>query len=134
VPSATKTKKKAKPASPKANGHATITKSQAERLVEAEAAVRRAEATLESAERERREIRERLISKVPLSRDEAERTKKIRTAIVGGITIRVTPSQTGERFSLRRFREAGHEITPEMRKAITPGKTYERWTVKAHEQ
>lgn len=123
---ATKTKKASR-----SNGSATITATQAEQLLEAEAAVRRYRAELDDAERRLAEVRKGLRTRVPLSTKQDEKKKKIRAAVIGGVSIRVTPSRTGPRFSLRRYKEAGHEVTPEMKEAITPGRDYDRWTVKA---
>ncbi len=50
--------------------------------------------------------------------------------MVGGVSIRITPQESGERFSLTAYREAGHEVTPEMQDAISPGKPFDRWTLK----
>jgi hypothetical protein len=112
------------------NGSATITADQAKDLLEAEASVQTLKAELEAAEEKRQELRKELRSRVPLSRDKDEKGKRIRSVAIGGIKVRITPSMSGERFSLKRYREAGHKITKEMRQAITSGRPYDRWTVK----
>jgi len=126
---ATKTQKKTAKRSP--NGSATITAKQAEQLLNADTRVRQLRAELEQAEGELAKARERYHARIPLSRDKDERKRKIRTASIGGVTVRVTPTRTGDKLSLKRYCDAGHEITPEMREAITPGRPYDRWTVKA---
>lgn len=109
---------------------AKLSPKQARRLHELDADVKRRRAALEEAERQLADQRDRVRSRVPLSSDKDERKRKIRSAVVGGIGIRITPTTSGDSFSLRTYRDAGHEITPEMKEAITPGKRHDRWTVK----
>jgi hypothetical protein len=127
----TATKKKTRASGAKSNGHATLSATQARRLLEAEADVRRRRAKLEEAEAALAKLRNAARARVPVSTDRGEKKKRIRAAVVGGIRIRITPAKTGPRFSLKRYRDAGHEITPEMQDAITPARPYDRWTVKA---
>jgi hypothetical protein len=108
-----------------------LSKKAAERLLEAEQAVQRQKAELEEAEQAREKLRDEYRDRVPLSDDAAERKKGVRIVDVNGIKVRITPSNSGETFSLKRYREAGHKITKAMRDAIGAGKDFDRWTVKA---
>lgn len=125
-PTATKTHPKSR-----SNGSATITASQAKQLLRADDEVRKRRAQLEEAERDREEVRKRLRPRVPLSSKKEEKAKRVRAVTIAGISIRISPAESGSRFSLSRYREAGHQVTEEMKDAITPGKPYDRWTVKA---
>lgn len=111
-----------------------LTADQARRLHEADQAAARARVELERANKKLTELRDRYRPRVPLSTDKAEREKGVRVTAVAGISVRVTPASSGERFSLSKYKEAGHEITAEMRDAITSGKPYDRWTVKCRER
>ncbi len=79
----------------------------------------------------RDELRGRYRNRVPLSDDIDERAKGVRKTVVGGVKIRLSPSISGESFSLKRYRELGHKITSAMVDAINAGKPYDRWTVTA---
>jgi hypothetical protein len=103
----------------------------ARRLLAAEQKVKDAEANLEDLTRKRDQLRHRYRDRIPVSDKADEQAKGIRVTKVGGIRIRVAQSISAARLSLKRYREAGHEITPEMKAAISPGRPYERWTVKA---
>lgn len=103
----------------------------AQKLLEAEQNVRRRKSELEAAELELETQRKKLRARIPLSKDSEEKGKKIRTTTIAGISIRVTPARSGERFSMKRYKEAGHKVTPEMKSAISPGRAFDRWTVKA---
>lgn len=102
---------------------------QARRLHDAEVSVKQLEAQLEEARTRRTELRTAAIDRIPLSDDVDERAKGIRKAVIGGVRIRVSPAISGETFSLKAFKELGHEITAAMRDAISAGKPYDRWTV-----
>lgn len=108
---------------------AKISAAQARALHDAEVAVLQLEAQLEIAKKTRLELRGRYIERVPLSDDVDERARGIRKVVAGGVKIRITPATSGESFSLKAFKEAGHAITREMRAAISAGKPYHRWTV-----
>jgi hypothetical protein len=110
---------------------AKVSAKQAQRLLEAEQAVRRHRSELEAAEDRLGDLRAKCRSRVPLSRDPEERKKRIRYIEVAGVKIRVTPALGGDSFSLKRYSEAGHKITPQMQEAIRPGRAYDRWTIKA---
>lgn len=103
---------------------------QARKLHDADVAVKKLKARLEDAETHSRGLRARYRDRVPLSENPEEAANGIRVAMVGGVSIRITPQESGERFSLSVYREAGHDITPAMREAITPGKPFDRWTLK----
>jgi hypothetical protein len=96
----------------------------------ADVTVAKLKAAAKLAEETRALIQERYRDSIPLSEDPKEAADGIRVAEVGGISVRVTPVDGSERFSLKDYREAGHEVTPEMRDAISTSKPYERWTVK----
>jgi hypothetical protein len=96
----------------------------------ADVTVAKLKAAAKLAEETRALIQERYRASIPLSEDPKEAADGIRAAEVGGISVRVTPVDGSERFSLKDYREAGHEITPEMRDAISTSKPFERWTVK----
>lgn len=127
---ATKKRQKKAPATPKANGQATISATQARELVKLDKEVAKHARALDRAQERQRELRDELKRGVPISRKPEERKKRIRACVVDGIYVRICPSRTGDRFSLKIYTEAGHEITPAMQEAITPGKSYDRWTVK----
>lgn len=103
---------------------------QARKLHDADVAVKKLKAALEEADKHSRELRDRYRDRVPISSDPKEAADGIRAATVGGVAIRITPQTSGERFSLTVYREAGHDITPEMQDAITAGKPFDRWTLK----
>lgn len=109
---------------------AKLSPKQARRLLALDAEVKSRRAALEESERQLAKHRDRACSRVPLSTDSDERKRKIRVAVIGGVSIRITPTTTGETFSLTTYQEAGHEVTKEMKEAITPGRPYDRWTVK----
>jgi hypothetical protein len=96
----------------------------------ADVTVAKLKAAAKLAEETRALIQERYRASIPLSEDPKEAAGGIRAAEVGGISVRVTPVDGSERFSLKDYREAGHEVTPEMRDAISTSKPFERWTVK----
>lgn len=114
---------------------ATKTKLSAKRaqaLLDAEQTVRRRRAELEAAEEDLDVQRRKCRPQLPASTHRDDKGKRVRALTIGGVSIRVTPAMTGERFSLKRYKEAGHKITPEMKKdGISPGHAYDRWTVKA---
>jgi hypothetical protein len=103
---------------------------QARKLHAADVDVARLRAQLEKAENHQRELRARYRDRVPLSEDLEELNRGVRTCEVGGVTVRVTPMVSAERFSLTGYKAAGHGITPEMREHISDGKPYDRWTIK----
>jgi hypothetical protein len=109
---------------------AKLSAEQARKLHDADVKVKKLRAQLEDADKESRALRARYRERVPLSDKPEEAADGIRVATVGGVSIRITPQESGERFSLTVYREAGHEVTPEMQEAITPGKPFDRWTLK----
>ncbi len=108
-----------------------LTADQARKLHAAEVAAARLKLALEGAEQERDKLRERYRNRVPLSENHEERAKGVRTTVVAGVTVRIFPLVSAERFSLKDYTKSGHGITPEMREHISEGKPYDRWTVKA---
>lgn len=104
---------------------------QARKLHAADVDVARLKLALEAAEQRREDLRQAYRDRVPLSEDLEERAKGIRTTVAGGVTVRVFPLVSAARFSLTEYTKAGHGITDEMREHISPGKPYDRWTVKA---
>lgn len=112
---------------------ATVSKlsaDQARKLHDADVAVKKLKAALQAADKHSRELRDRYRDRVPISSDPKEAADGIRATTVGGVAIRITPQTSGEHFSLTVYREAGHEITAEMQEAISPGKPFDRWTLK----
>lgn len=103
---------------------------QARALHRAEVEVTRLKTQLAEAEKVRDELRERYRELVPLSADVDERVKGIRAAVVGNVTVRIHPMVSGERFSWRDYKLAGHPVTDEMRAHIHDGKPWDKWTVK----
>lgn len=103
---------------------------QARKLHDADVAVKKLKTALEAADKHNRELHDRYRGRVPLSEKPEEAADGIREAMVGGVAIRICPARSGESFSLKTYREAGHPITPEMREAISPGVPFDRWTVK----
>lgn len=109
---------------------AKLSAEQARRLHDADVKVKQLRAALDAAERHSRELRERYRARVPLSTDPTEAAKGVRSAVVGGVSIRISPQVSGDYFSLSAYRAAGHAVTAEMREAITAGKPFDRWTLK----
>jgi hypothetical protein len=107
-----------------------LTADQARRLHAADVDVARLKAQLEEAEKHQKDLRGKYRDRVPLSDDLEERAKGIRACVVGGVTVRIFPMVSAERFSLSAYKAAGHGITPEMREHLSDGKPYDRWTVK----
>lgn len=110
---------------------ALLSADQARRLHDADVKVKQLRAQLEDAERKLGEVKDRYRDRIPLSDDINEAAKNIRVTTVAGVTIRVAPSVSADSFSLKRYVDAGHQITDEMREGITTGKPYDRWTIKA---
>jgi hypothetical protein len=108
-----------------------LTASQARKLHDAYVAVKQLEAQLRVAKDTLGGLEDSYRERIPLSPEPLEAASGIRAIEAGGVTIRVTPFTTGERFSLKAYRELGHEVTEEMRAAITPGQPAEKWTIKA---
>ncbi len=104
---------------------------QARKLHDADVFVKRLRAQLEDAQKHLGELQDRYRDRIPVSEDLEEAAKGIRVAIVAGVIVRVAPAVSADSFSLRRYTDAGHAVTPEMREAIKPGKPYDRWTIKA---
>lgn len=92
---------------------------QAQKLAAAELAVKQAQDRLDERKKERAEVRERYRDRVPAD-VELE---------IAGYKIKRFMKATGDRFSLRRYLDAGHSITLAMREAITSDE-YEVWDVK----
>jgi hypothetical protein len=104
---------------------------QARKLHDADVAVKRLRAQLDAQEKHLRELQDRYRERIPVSDDADEAAKGIRITTVGGVVIRVAPAVSADSFSLKRYVDAGHQITAAMREAIRPGKPYDRWTIKA---
>lgn len=113
------------------NPPAKLSADQARRLHSADVQLRRAKASLEDAGRHMADLQERYRDKIPLSDDVDEAAKGILTTEVAGVTVRVAPTVSADSFSMRRYTDAGHHVTDEMREAIKAGKEYDRWTIKA---
>jgi hypothetical protein len=96
----------------------------------ADVTVSKLKAALELAEETRALIQQRYRDAIPLSEDPKEAADGIRSLEVGGIKVRITPVAGSERFSLKDYKAAGHQVTAAMRDAITTSKGYDRWTVK----
>lgn len=107
-----------------------LTADQARRLHDADVMVKRLAAQLDDAKKHLGELEKRYIERIPVSEDLEEAAKGIRLAIAGGVSIRVAPMVSADSFSLKRYVDAGHQVTDEMRDAIKPGKPYDRWTIK----
>lgn len=103
---------------------------QARQLHAAEHDVTRKTTALEESTSKRDELRARYRHLIPASADTDEAAKGICEVEAGGVSVRVAPTSSGERFSLGKYRELGGRITASMRRAMSPGKPYDRWTVK----
>jgi hypothetical protein len=107
-----------------------LTAATARKLHDAEVAVAQLEAQLKLAREARDELRDRVRPRLAPAADAEDRAKGILEGRAGGVLVRVAPAVSGESFSLKRYVEAGHRITAAMRDAISPGRPYDRWTVK----
>jgi hypothetical protein len=107
-----------------------LTPHAAKKLHLADVTVAKLKAALEQAERERGELYDRYRDLVPLSDDPDERANGVRSATIGGFSIRVTPVEGTDRFSLTAYLKAGHKITAEMQTAMKRSKDFHRWTIR----
>jgi hypothetical protein len=108
-----------------------LSAAQARKLERAEVKAAQLEAQLEEAKARRDTLRRRYKSRLQPSTEKRDRGKNVLQAIAGGILVRVSSFRGGDYFSLKDYREAGHEVTPAMRPFIRPGDPRERWTVKS---
>lgn len=106
-----------------------LTSSQARALVTATVVVGKAKARLEKAKKALAELRARYKPLIPTSTEPDDEGKDVRQIEVGRWRVRVSTWTAADAFSLKGYREAGHEITAAMREHITPGRTNETWTV-----
>lgn len=67
------------------------------------------------------EFRERYEGRMAPSDDPRDAGKNVKVARAGGWQIRLTRFLGGERFSIRDYRTAGHEVTAAMQDHISPG-------------
>lgn len=95
----------------------------------ADVTVAKLNAALKLAKETREHIEARYHDAIPLAEDPEDRAAGVREAEVAGIRVRVTPIDGSERLSLKDYKEAGHEVTPEMQEAITISKPFDRWTI-----
>jgi hypothetical protein len=77
----------------------------------ADVTVSKLKAALELAEETRALIQQRYRDSIPLSEDPKEAADGIRSLEVGGIKVRITPVAGSERFSLKDYKAAGHQVT-----------------------
>jgi hypothetical protein len=108
----------------------TLTAAQARAWVTAEVALAQAKAAVDAALVEVAKLRERYEDRLEPSDDPADADKNVKVARAGGWQIRFTRFAGAERFSLKSYRDAGLEVTPEMAAHITPGSEQVRVTVK----
>jgi hypothetical protein len=107
-----------------------LTAQQARQLHDADVEVAKLKAALDIAESTVKELRARYKPRLVPSEDPKDAGKGVLVASAGGITIRVSPSISGDFFKLRDYKLAGHKVTPEMAEHISPGRPYDRWTTK----
>lgn len=103
---------------------------QARKLHDQDVLVKKLRAQLEIAEEKLGDLEDRYRARIPLSEDGEEAAKGILATTVGGVAIRVAPCVSADSFSMKRYTDAGHAVTPAMRDAIKPGRPYDRWTIK----
>ncbi len=113
---------------------ATATKklsaAQARQLHDADVEVAKLKAALEIAEETVKQLRARYKPRLVPSEDPKDAGKGVLVGSAGGITIRVSPSVSGDFFKLRDYKLAGHPVTPAMAEHISAGRPYDRWTTK----
>jgi hypothetical protein len=107
-----------------------LSAAQAKQLVTAEVEAAKLKAELEAANRRVAELRERFKPRLAPSEDPKDAGKDVLVAEAGGFLIRCATFVGGDYFSLKAYREAGHEITPAMAEHIHSGDPRERWTWK----
>jgi hypothetical protein len=107
-----------------------LTARDARAIAEAENRVAKLTAQLEQATEERARVRARVLALLPPAADADARERGVRQAIAGGYRVRVSPVDGWETFSLKRYRELGHQLTDEMRAAMNRSRGFNRWTVK----
>lgn len=97
-----------------------LTAAQAREIVAAEAKYSEAKAAMETAKEERDAVRAKHKDRAPLGE----------WIIVKGVAqIRRRTKGTGERFSLSKYRAAGHKLTKAMAPFVSSG-SYDEWDVK----
>jgi hypothetical protein len=92
-------------------------------LARADARYKKAKRALEEAEAERKALIAKARPKVKLGE----------WVTAGGWAIKITVQNSGERFSLKDFREAGYKVTAAMRKFVSEGSDSPRLTVESAE-
>jgi hypothetical protein len=88
-------------------------------LLNAELNWKRAKMALEAAESQRTKVRDRCRPRL-----------EVGAQTVGGVKITITPTTTGQSFSLKGYLER-HKLTKTMEPFVGEGREYDRWTVKA---
>lgn len=106
-----------------------LTAAQARKIHDADVRWQKAKLEAEEAETALKALRKRYRDRIPLSEKAEDAAKGVREIVRAGIHIRVTPSVSGESFSLSKYREKGHKVTKAMREAIGGKTPYDRWTV-----
>lgn len=107
-----------------------LTAARARQLHDAEVAVAKLEANLKIARETRDVLRAKVLPKLGPATDPEDADNGVLEGTAGGVSIRATLKSSGESFSLKRYRELGHQVTAAMREAIAAGRPYRQWTVK----
>lgn len=107
-----------------------LTASQARKLAKLEARTAKAKAAYEALRDELGEVHAEYKPLLPPSTDPKDAGRDVRQHKVGGFLVRVSTFLGGDYFSLKDYREAGNQVTDEMRPFVRAGDPRERWTVK----